>query len=264
MSISRAFVLFLVALSQPLFFAAQSTHPADSARPASASRIDKATLRKRLISSMPPFLYERWKKYGQWDYKQQGFQYRDSTQFNFGATGNAAKIDKESLMALARAFKPDPDDVNSLDDPELEPNFARNADAFDKLRKMAEQDTHVIRIAPDYTLLDSSSKWPREDVGFSEARWNEYRSFFKSLSLPQGIVRTEDFPGAFFFIFRAEGLCTGGSSAGYVYSTTALAPTTKSPKETLDAEARKNSEKHSAYVFKQLKENWYAFYQVDW
>jgi len=96
MSISRAFVLLLVALSQLLISAAQSTNPADSAPPASSSPIDKATLRKRLISSMPPFLYERWKKYGQWDYKQQGSQYRDSTQFNFGAYLARATYDSQS------------------------------------------------------------------------------------------------------------------------------------------------------------------------
>lgn len=178
----------------------------------------------------------------------------DSAQFNFGATGNAAGIGKESLLALARAFKPTPMTLIVWTTRNLNPAFARNADAFDKLRKMAEKDAHVIRIAPDYTLLDSSSKWPREDVGFSEARWDEYRSFFRTLSLPEGVVRTEDFPGAVFFISRAEGLCTGGSSAGYVYSTTALTPITKSPKEILDSEARKSPEKHYAYVFKQLRE----------
>lgn len=213
---------------------------------------------------MPAALHEKWKKYGQWDYKQRGFQYRDFTLFNFGATGGAAGIDKESLLALSRAFKPNVEDLNSLDDPGIEGNFARNADAFDKLNKMAQRDAHVIRIAADYTWLDSSNKWPREDVGFSEARWNEYRLFFKTLSLPEGVVRTDDFPGAVFFISRAQGLCTGGSSAGYVYSTTALTPVTKSPKEALDAEASKSPNKHYAYVFKPLKENWYAFYQVDW
>ena len=31
------------------------------------------------------WLYDKWRKYGQWDYKQRGFVYRDFTQFNFGA-----------------------------------------------------------------------------------------------------------------------------------------------------------------------------------
>jgi len=213
---------------------------------------------------IPPRLYEKWRKYGWWDYKQQGFKYRDFTQFNFGATGGAAGLDQKSLIALAQAVKPTREDVNSLDDPELQVNFTRDAEALEKLRTMAEQDAHVIRIAPDFTWLDSNTKWPREDIGFSAARWNEYRSTFKKLSLPEGIVRTEDFPGAIFFVARVKGLCTGGSSAGYVYSTKPLTPTVKSPKEALDAEARKNSTRHYAYVFKPLNANWYTFYQVDW
>jgi hypothetical protein len=154
--------------------------------------------------------------------------------------------------------------VNNLDNPELLANFNRNADALDKLRAMAEQDSHVIRIANDFTWLDSSNKWPRENIGFAETRWNEYRLLFEKLSLPEGIVRTEDFAGAIFFVARVRGLCTGGSSAGYVYSTKALAPTVKSPREALNAEARKNPGGHNAYVFKSLKVNWYAFYEVDW
>jgi hypothetical protein len=42
-------------------------------------------------------MYEKWRKYGEWDYNQIGFSNRDFTQFNFGATGAAAKIDKDSL-----------------------------------------------------------------------------------------------------------------------------------------------------------------------
>jgi hypothetical protein len=86
-----------------------------------------------------------------------GFGYRDYTLFNFGATGAAAKIDKESLIALSQAFKPTPDDVNNLDDADLEPNFKRNADAFDKLLKNAEQDGHLTRIAPDFTWANGNS-----------------------------------------------------------------------------------------------------------
>jgi hypothetical protein len=79
---------------------AQSTNPVDSDhQPKSAASLDKATVRSTLISSIPPFLYENWKKYGQWDYKQRGSRYRDITQFNFGAVGSQAKIDQASLIA---------------------------------------------------------------------------------------------------------------------------------------------------------------------
>src|SRR5919198_3545993 len=209
---------------------------------------------------IPPNLYRKWRKYGQWDYKQQGSKYRDFTQFNFGATGSAAGFDQKSLLALAQASKPTPQDVSSLDDPELVVNFTHHADDLEKLRSMAEKDAHVTRIASDFTLLANNTKWPRDDIGFSEARWNEYRSMFSKLSLQEGIVRTEDFPGAIFFVVRAMGLCTGGSSAGYVYSPKPLTPIVKSPKQDLDTEARNNPSRHYAYVFRALRANWSAFY----
>jgi hypothetical protein len=260
----RVLLTIVAAMAQPGIATAQDTCHSSAHQPKPAGSVNKATVRSGLTSSIPPFLYENWKKYGKWDYKQRGYQYRGLTQFNFDAVGSQFKIDRGSLMALAREFRPGPDDINSLDSPELETNFARNVDIFDKLRKMGEQDARVIRIAEDYTWLDGNDQWPRDDIGFSEARWDDYRSLFKELALPEGIVRTEDFQGAIFFIAYVEGLCTGGSSAGYVYSTKALVPTTQSPKDALDAEAHKNADRHYAYVFKPLKENWYTFYQVDW
>jgi hypothetical protein len=159
-------------------------------------------------------MYEKWRKYGQWDYKQIGFSYRDFTQFNFGATGAAAKIDKESLLALVQVFNPSSTDLQSLVKPDLEPNFKQHLDEFERLLKMAQQDSRLNRIAADFTWLDTTSQWPREDPGLSNNRWDEYRSLFKSLSLTEGIVRTADFPGAIFFVARSNGLCTSGSGAG--------------------------------------------------
>src|SRR5437660_1413780 len=94
--------------------------------------------------------------------------------------------------------------------------------------RSAPQPTRPVH-APDFTWLDSISKWPRAAIGFSEARWNEYRGLFTNLTLREGIVRTEDFPGAIFFVARVRGLCVGGSSAGYVYSNTPLTPTADLP-----------------------------------
>jgi len=225
---------------------------------------NKAALRAKAISAIPPAMYEKWRKYGEWDYNQIGFSNRDYTQFNFGATASAAKIDKTAAIALAQAFRPSPDDLQSLANPDLDPNFKQHADDFEKLLKMAQQDSHVNRIAANYTWLDNDTKWPREDLGFSSARWDEYRALFKELSVPDGIVRTLDFPGAVFFIARSNGLCTGGSGAGYVYSVSPLSPNSSSPLKTLDFEARNNASRHYAYVFRTLKPDWYTFYEVDW
>lgn len=225
---------------------------------------DTLTVPKWLPVAVRPALYQKWRKYGQWDYKQRAFIYRDGTQLNFGATGSAAGYDQASLLVLAQASKPTPGDIKRLDEPDLRAAFNRERELLDSLRRMAEQDVHVIRVAPDFTWLDSTTKWPRENVGFGQARWNTYRSLFKTLSLPEGIVRTDDFPGAIFFVARVRGLCTGGSSAGYVYSTKPLTPTVESPKDALAAEVSATPSRNYAYVFKTISPDWYAFYEVDW
>jgi hypothetical protein len=122
---------------------------------------------------------------------------------------------------------------------------------------MAEQDARLTRIAAVFTLLDNHNKWLVKILVLALQRWDEYRSLFRKLSLAEGLVRATDFPGAVFLIARASGLCTGGSSAGHVYSAPELTPTSTSPAKTLDADARKNPGKHYAYVSKPLKPNWY-------
>jgi hypothetical protein len=261
MSNARALLAIAVVTLLPPVAVAQSTNTATSGQPAYT---DAAVVPQWLPFPIPPDLYEKWRKYGQWDYKQQGFKYRDFTLFNFGATGAKAGLDEKSLAALERSSQPTRGDVRNLDYPQLQGDFLRDAEGLERLRTMAVQDAHLIRIAEDFTWLDTDSSWPREDVGLSEARWGEYRSAFQKLSLLEGIVRSDDFPNAIFFVTRVKGLCTGGSSAGYVFSTSPLTPTVKSPKDDLDGEARKNTSKHYAYVFKPLKANWFAFYQIDW
>lgn len=237
--------------------------PAQRGQPKPAIASDTATP-EWLPFPIPRPLYAKWRKYGEWDYKQQGFKYRDATQFNFGATASAAGLDEKSILALVQASRPTSHDVDRIVNPELQAAFSRDAAALDTLRTMAEADPHVIRIATDFTQLDSATKSPREQIGLTKERWNEYRVLFKGLSLAEGIVRTEDFAGAIFFVVRARGLCTGGSSTGYVYSIKGLAPTPKSPKDALNSEARQNPGRHYAYAFVPLTGNWYLFYEVDW
>lgn len=267
MSNWRLFVAIIFVIVQPLLASPQPTKTADSPSTAEAhsNSREPTPASQSQHPSIPSGFYDKWRKYGQWDYKQQGFRYRDFTQFNFGATGTAAGFDQKSLIALVQSAKPTREDIRALDYPQLQGNFKRDAEELERLRTMVAQDAHLMRIAPDFTLLDTDNKWPRDNIGLSEARWNQYRSAFKKLSLSEGIVRTEDFPGAIFFKnTRTKGLCIGGSSAGYVYSSAPLAPTTKSPQDELDAEARKNPTRHYAYVFTPLQANWYAFYQIDW
>src|SRR5258708_17202098 len=124
----KALFLAALCLCTPLI-----TAQSNSSSPPQESATSDPALRSRMLSALPRFLLEKWRKFGQWDYKQVGFEYRDYTQFNFGATGSAAKIDEKSLMQLVRAFRPTPEDVKRLADSDLEPNFARNTRPFEHL-----------------------------------------------------------------------------------------------------------------------------------
>ena len=251
-----------------LFFSAFSP-TADSQSKETPDKVDGSdTSNSTTVSGfafpIPAELYSKWKKYGLWDYKQQGSKYRDFTLFNFGATGNAAGISQNALIELSNSSKPQEADVAALDvGTDLQDRFAANRAEFEQLRTMADADSHLVRVAPEFTFLDSSSKWPREDVGINEVRWNEYRGLFKKLEISEGLVRNDDFPKAVFFVVKSKGLCTGGTSAGYVHSATKLGPTVKNVAEALKSEAQNDRKKHQAVVFKPLTENWYTFYEVD-
>src|SRR5882757_8187608 len=201
---------------------------------------------------IPLVAYQKWRKYGEWDFKQLGSQYHQSTMFNFGATANAAGLDQDTILQLVHASRATPEDVAALDDPNLVLNFKRNPVRFEQLRAMAAQDVHLRRIAYDYTNVDEATVNAGDRVGLVTARWNDYRRLFDELSLREGIVRNEDYPDALFLIYRTKGLCTGGSSSGYVYSATEPHPlVTNSVATAIETEGR---EKHiyTVWVFRRL------------
>jgi len=136
---------------------------------------------------------------------------------NSGATGGAAGVHKDTLIHLGETSKSGDPAPPSEED--LQENFTNNAETFDKLRQMSEEDAHVIRIAKDFTWTDTETKWPRDNVGFSEERWAVYRDIFQKLGLGEGIARSQDYPATVFFVAGARGLCTGGAADGYAFST---------------------------------------------
>jgi hypothetical protein len=95
--IFRSLVALVLLFAQPVAIVAQSTN---SALVAVSNSSDTSALPARLLSAIPPAMFQKWRKCGQWDCNQIGFSNRDFTQFNFGSTGQAAKIDKDSLPAL--------------------------------------------------------------------------------------------------------------------------------------------------------------------
>jgi hypothetical protein len=211
-----------------------------------------------------PELYWWWRKYGPFDYKVRSSTFRNYTAYNFGATGAASNLSQEVIFKLASAAAPSAIDIDQVYQPSLTDQFSTDAESLETLRKMIESDVDIIRIARDFTWTKDKSKWPRDDAGLTDARWGKYRALFEKLHLQEGVFRTEDFPGAIFFILRSKGLCVAGSSSGYVYSERPLTPLTESPVKVLDAAMRIHTEKRIAYVFRGLKPHWYAFYEIDW
>ena len=132
--------------------------------------------------------------------------------------------------------------------------FAHEAD-FNKLVEMCNVDSHVLRIAPDFTWLDNNAAWPRpeSELGFSRQRWDEYRSLFLKLGLTAGVLNYQ--PDSVMFLASTRGLVTGGSSKGYAYSL-------KEPEVIVDSLDNATFSK-SRIAYKRLKGNWYLFYMIS-
>jgi hypothetical protein len=144
-------------------------------------------------------------------------------------------------------------------DAALERVFRQHRRTFDHLAVMAEEDRRVVRIARDFTWLEDNSAWPRQesDLGFSTARWDEYREMFRELSLDAGTARTLDRPDVLFLIASAKGLVTGGSDKGYAYSPLPLEPLG----ESLDSIHAAPSS--GVPAFKRLEGPWYLYVRWD-
>src|SRR6266404_8013198 len=100
-------------------------------------------------------------------------------------------------------------------DSALESRFRAHRHAFVALASMAEEDSQLTRIAPDFTWLVEDVSWPRPNVGLSPERWDSYRALFKETGASHGVFRRQGAPGVF-LIASAEGIAGRGSSKGYV------------------------------------------------
>jgi len=140
-------------------------------------------------------------------------------------------------------------------DQKLESNFSKNEADFDLLIRMARADARVVRIASNFTWLDTNAAWPRpqSELGFSNERWEEYRRLFGKLGLSGGILNYQ--PESVMLVASSKGLVTGGSSKGYSYSV-------KEPPH-LVASLENVSFKDSRIAYKRIKGNWYLFYLVS-
>jgi hypothetical protein len=137
-------------------------------------------------------------------------------------------------------------------DSDLERKFHSNRRVFDQLIMMTDEDSHLVRIAPDFTFLDSDFSWPRANVGIPDERWDLYRRLFRAVGATHGMLRPID-SHVTFFIAYASGMLHG-IDKGYAFSLDPVEPLLDS----LD-EPPKGHEK-KGQVFKRLQGNWYMYY----
>ena len=140
-------------------------------------------------------------------------------------------------------------------DDKLATNFRAHRTALESLLEMSRTDRTVIRIANDFTWLDTDSSWPRpeERLGFSKARWDQYRQLFREAGLQGGILQDNE-GGITYFMYWSGGLMTNGSSKGYAYSENDLTPIVAS------LDDYDSWPKGKRIIFKKLDGNWYLFW----
>ena len=131
----------------------------------------------------------------------------------------------------------------------MQENFVQIQPQLNRLVAMSNEDENVTRIAPSFTWLVDNVAWPRPEsqLGFSQERWNEYKTLFNAIGSNTGIHRYPD--GSVYIIMTVQGMVNRGSSKGYVY-------TTQTPSPLLDS-----TDSHSGY--KRIADNWYIFFARD-
>jgi hypothetical protein len=106
--------------------------------------------------------------------------------------------------------------------------------------------------------LDTDSRWPRQDIGFSQQRWDEYRALFRDLDLEKGVWRSKEYPGVMLIASDTVRL-KRHRLKGFVYASEQLQPLV----ESLDDQAHLVCPGNElCIVYKRLTGNWYIFFEV--
>ncbi|HEY0309198.1 MAG TPA: hypothetical protein VGB94_13635 [Acidobacteriaceae bacterium] len=138
--------------------------------------------------------------------------------------------------------------------------FARRAD-FERLVAMANEDSHLDRIAPDFIGPEDGFA-QRKDVGITEERWNEYRQLFHATGVSTGIKKDIN-PSRIFFPIDSRGLVPTGAAKGFVYSQAPLSPVLKSLDKSPPDKLYDGPDRSHALVYKPIEDHWYIYYE-EW
>jgi hypothetical protein len=137
-------------------------------------------------------------------------------------------------------------------DESLRVRFLQREASFDKLLRMAREDSQMSHIAPAFT-------WPtNKEVPFPTQRWDEYRRLFRELGIEDGIQRLDNDRGLI-LIVRSTGMLGRGTAKGYAYSTKQLEPVVDSLDTAIPQPCA--GQKH-CIAFKRLKNNSYLSYEI--
>ena len=147
-------------------------------------------------------------------------------------------------------------------DKSLHARFLAHREDFERLVTMANEDSHLTRIAPDFTWLDNNVAWPREDVGITNERWNEYRHLFHTTGVSIGIEKGMN-PSRIFFPIDARGLVPTGATKGLVYSEEPLSPVLKSLDKAPPEKLYEGPDHNHVLVYKPIENHWYIYYE-EW
>lgn len=149
-------------------------------------------------------------------------------------------------------------------DSRLIANYQSHEADFQKMIRMVKDDSNVVRISPDFTMLGDNYKWPRpeSELGFTKERWEEYRQIFRKLELEDGVAwyTIKKGPVLLLASVKSRASNSGGSTKGYAFSTEPLSPVL----ESLDDVRFDGTTRHPKLpVYRKITDNWYLYYIKD-
>jgi hypothetical protein len=145
-------------------------------------------------------------------------------------------------------------------DEALRARFLAHRVGFERLIAMANKDSHLTRIAPDFTWLDDDVAWPRKNVGISEERWNDYRQTFRRVGDSEGILKGNK-PARIMFPMFTVGLVPSGAAKGLVYSQELLTPVLKSLDKGPPEKFWDGPDHAHVLAYKPIADHWYIYYE---
>jgi hypothetical protein len=174
----------------------------------------------------------------------------------FGLKIMIAMLGLTALGAVALSAAP----VPFPSDEALRARFLAHRVDFERLVAMANEDSRLTRIAPDFTWLDDDAAWPRKNIGISEQRWNDYRQIFRRVGASHGISNFTN-PTLIVFPIMSIGLVPSSAEKGLVYSQSPLRPVLKSLDKKLPRELWDGPDRSHVLVYTPIENHWYIFYE---